>query len=48
VSGSGPTVAALAADEADAVRLAATLAGAGVYRTVRTVSGPVPGARLVG
>ena len=48
VSGSGPTVAALAEDDAGAVRLAATLAGAGVYRTVRAVSGPVPGARLVG
>ena len=48
VSGSGPTVAALAADGAAAVRLAATLAGAGVFRTVRAVSGPVPGARLVG
>ena len=47
VSGSGPTVAALAEDEAGAVRLAATLAGAGVFRTVRAVSGPVPGARLV-
>ena len=48
MSGSGPTVAALAEDEAGAVRLAATLAGAGVFRTVRAVSGPVPGARLVG
>jgi 4-diphosphocytidyl-2-C-methyl-D-erythritol kinase len=47
VSGSGPTVAALAEDEQDAVRLAAALAGEGVFRTVRTVSGPVPGARLV-
>jgi 4-diphosphocytidyl-2-C-methyl-D-erythritol kinase len=47
VSGSGPTVAALAEDEDDAVRLAAELAGAGVFRTVRAVSGPVPGARLV-
>jgi 4-diphosphocytidyl-2-C-methyl-D-erythritol kinase len=47
VSGSGPTVAALADDEADAVRLAAALAGAGVFRTVRAVSGPVPGARVV-
>ena len=45
VSGSGPTVAALAEDEDDAVRLAAELAGAGVFRTVRAVSGPVPGAR---
>jgi 4-diphosphocytidyl-2-C-methyl-D-erythritol kinase len=48
VSGSGPTVAALADDEEAAVRLAAQLAGEGVYRTVRAVHGPVPGARLVG
>lgn len=48
VSGSGPTVAALAGDEQDALRLAAELAGAGVFRTVRAVHGPVPGARLVG
>ncbi len=48
VSGSGPTVAALARDEDSAVRMAATLAGEGVYRTVRAVHGPVPGARLVG
>jgi 4-diphosphocytidyl-2-C-methyl-D-erythritol kinase len=48
VSGSGPTVAALADDEDAAVRLAAELAGAGVFRTVRAVHGPVPGARLVG
>jgi 4-diphosphocytidyl-2-C-methyl-D-erythritol kinase len=47
VSGSGPTVAALAEDEDDAVRLAAELAGAGVFRTVRAVAGPVPGARAV-
>jgi 4-diphosphocytidyl-2-C-methyl-D-erythritol kinase len=47
VSGSGPTVAALAADEQAAVRLAATLAGAGVFRTVRAVHGPVPGAKVV-
>jgi 4-diphosphocytidyl-2-C-methyl-D-erythritol kinase len=48
VSGSGPTVAALAEDEDGAIRLAAELAGAGVFRTVRAVHGPVPGARLVG
>ncbi|MGY1842307.1 4-(cytidine 5'-diphospho)-2-C-methyl-D-erythritol kinase [Modestobacter sp. SYSU DS0875] len=48
VSGSGPTVAALAEDEDAAVALAAELAGAGVFRTVRAVHGPVPGARLVG
>ena len=48
VSGSGPTVAALAEDEDAAVRLAAELAGLGVFRTVRAVHGPVHGARLVG
>ncbi|NEK85463.1 4-(cytidine 5'-diphospho)-2-C-methyl-D-erythritol kinase [Blastococcus saxobsidens] len=47
VSGSGPTVAALAADEGAAVRMAAELAGVGVFRTVRAVTGPVPGARLL-
>jgi 4-diphosphocytidyl-2-C-methyl-D-erythritol kinase len=47
VSGSGPTVAALAQDERAAIRLAAELAGEGVFRTVRAVHGPVPGARLV-
>jgi 4-diphosphocytidyl-2-C-methyl-D-erythritol kinase len=41
-------VAALADDEDAAVRLAAALAGAGVFRTVRAVHGPVHGARLVG
>jgi 4-diphosphocytidyl-2-C-methyl-D-erythritol kinase len=48
VSGSGPTVAALAEDGPAAVRLAATLAAEGVFRTLRVVHGPVPGARLVG
>jgi 4-diphosphocytidyl-2-C-methyl-D-erythritol kinase len=47
VSGSGPTVAALVEDADAAVRLAAELAGEGVFRTVRAVHGPVPGARLV-
>jgi 4-diphosphocytidyl-2-C-methyl-D-erythritol kinase len=47
VSGSGPTIAALTDDEDAAVRLAAVLAGEGVFRTVRVVQGPVPGARLV-
>jgi 4-diphosphocytidyl-2-C-methyl-D-erythritol kinase len=46
VSGSGPTVAALVDDADEAVRLAAALAGAGVFRTVRAVHGPVPGARV--
>lgn len=48
VSGSGPTVAALAPDETAAVRLASALAGEGLFRTVRAVHGPVPGARLAG
>jgi 4-diphosphocytidyl-2-C-methyl-D-erythritol kinase len=48
ISGSGPTVAALAEDEDTAVGLAAALAAEGVFRTVRVVHGPVPGARLVG
>jgi 4-diphosphocytidyl-2-C-methyl-D-erythritol kinase len=47
LSGSGPTVAALAPDGESAVRIAAELAGVGVFRTVRAVTGPVPGARLV-
>jgi 4-diphosphocytidyl-2-C-methyl-D-erythritol kinase len=41
-------VAALAEDEDAAGELAAALTGAGVFRTVRVVHGPVPGARLVG
>lgn len=47
VSGSGPTVALLAANEAAAVELSAKLSGLGVCRAVKRVSGPVPGARLV-
>src|SRR6266511_3407509 len=47
VSGSGPTCALLARSEEHAVRLAAALAGAGVCRTVKVVTGPVGGARLV-
>lgn len=47
VSGSGPTCALLARSEEHAVRLAAALAGAGVCRTVKVVSGPVGGARVV-
>jgi 4-diphosphocytidyl-2-C-methyl-D-erythritol kinase len=46
VSGSGPTCAFLCADADAAVRVAAELAGAGVCRTVRVASGPVPGARI--
>jgi 4-diphosphocytidyl-2-C-methyl-D-erythritol kinase len=47
VSGSGPTVAALVEDGDAAVRVAAELAGEGVFRTVRAVHGPVPGARVL-
>ncbi|MGH3670683.1 MAG: 4-(cytidine 5'-diphospho)-2-C-methyl-D-erythritol kinase [Pseudonocardiaceae bacterium] len=47
VSGSGPSCAFLCADADAAIRVAAELAGAGVCRTVRVASGPVPGARIV-
>jgi 4-diphosphocytidyl-2-C-methyl-D-erythritol kinase len=47
VSGSGPTCAFLAEDQAHAVRLAAALSADGVCRTARVASGPAPGARLV-
>ena len=47
VSGSGPTCAFLCASAASAVEVGARLAGAGVCRTVRVASGPVPGARVV-
>lgn len=47
VSGSGPTLAFLAADEAGAVDLSVKLANTGLCRAVKRVSGPVPGARLI-
>jgi 4-diphosphocytidyl-2-C-methyl-D-erythritol kinase len=47
VSGSGPTVALLAATMGDAIRIASALAGFDVCRTVRRASGPVPGARVL-
>ncbi len=47
VSGSGPTVAMLAASEEDARRLAAGIAERSLGRTVVVASGPVPGARLL-
>ncbi|HEY0806983.1 MAG TPA: 4-(cytidine 5'-diphospho)-2-C-methyl-D-erythritol kinase [Pseudonocardiaceae bacterium] len=47
VSGSGPSCAFLCSDGETAVRVAASLAGAGVCRTVRVAQGPVPGARVV-
>ncbi len=48
VSGSGPTVAGLAEDADAAATTADALAAAGAFRTVHTVHGPVPGARLAG
>jgi 4-diphosphocytidyl-2-C-methyl-D-erythritol kinase len=47
VSGSGPTCAFLARDGAHARDLAVALAGAGVCRTVATVTGPAPGATVI-
>ncbi len=47
VSGSGPTCAFLARDGAHARDLAVALAGAGVCRTVASVTGPAPGATVV-
>ncbi|WP_110039858.1 4-(cytidine 5'-diphospho)-2-C-methyl-D-erythritol kinase [Nocardia neocaledoniensis] len=47
VSGSGPTCAFLCETEEAAIAVAAELAGAGVCRSVRTASGPVPGARVI-
>ncbi|BBY19781.1 4-(cytidine 5'-diphospho)-2-C-methyl-D-erythritol kinase [Mycolicibacterium litorale] len=47
VSGSGPTCAFLCASSPAAIDVGATLAGAGVCRTVRVASGPVQGARVV-
>jgi 4-diphosphocytidyl-2-C-methyl-D-erythritol kinase len=45
VSGSGPTCAFLARDEAAAHRLTVELSASGLCRTSRYASGPVPGAR---
>ncbi len=47
VSGSGPTCVFLARDAEHSLDIAARLSGAGVCRTVRTASGPVPGARVI-
>jgi 4-diphosphocytidyl-2-C-methyl-D-erythritol kinase len=47
VSGSGPTSAFLCASAASAMDVCTQLSGAGVCRTVRVVTGPVPGARVV-
>jgi 4-diphosphocytidyl-2-C-methyl-D-erythritol kinase len=47
VSGSGPTVAALARSRQHATAIAAAITAAGVADGVLTASGPVPGARVV-
>ncbi len=47
VSGSGPTCAFLAEDEAEAHRIAAGLVEQGLCRDTRVAHGPVPGARVV-
>lgn len=47
VSGAGPTCAFLAANEAAAVDLSVQLSSEGLCRSVRRVTGPVPGARLI-
>jgi 4-diphosphocytidyl-2-C-methyl-D-erythritol kinase len=48
VSGSGPTVAFLVANDEQALALALALTGAGVCADVVQAAGPVPGARVVG
>ncbi len=48
VSGSGPTCAFLARDDEHALDLAVGLTSTGLCRTVRTATGPVAGARVVG
>lgn len=47
VSGSGPTCAFLCSSAVSAIDIGTQLSGAGVCRTVRVASGPVPGARVV-
>ncbi|MBK8459007.1 MAG: 4-(cytidine 5'-diphospho)-2-C-methyl-D-erythritol kinase [Micropruina sp.] len=47
VSGSGPTCAFLAANEAAAIDLSVKLSSEGLCRAIRRVTGPVPGARII-
>ncbi|MCL8014084.1 4-(cytidine 5'-diphospho)-2-C-methyl-D-erythritol kinase [Streptomyces sp. AS02] len=47
VSGSGPTTAFLARDSGAAEKVAETLRSSGTCRTVRTASGPAPGATVL-
>ncbi|MFD7279961.1 4-(cytidine 5'-diphospho)-2-C-methyl-D-erythritol kinase [Streptomyces sp. NPDC059862] len=48
VSGSGPTTAFLARDPESAAKVAEALRASGTCRTVRTASGPAPGATVLG
>ncbi|MGC0340116.1 hypothetical protein RKD20_005150 [Streptomyces sp. SLBN-8D4] len=48
VSGSGPTTAFLARDPGSAAKIADALRASGTCRSVRTASGPVPGATVMG
>ncbi|MEV7992546.1 4-(cytidine 5'-diphospho)-2-C-methyl-D-erythritol kinase [Streptomyces sp. NPDC086077] len=48
VSGSGPTTAFLARDPGSAAKVARALSASGTCRTVRTASGPAPGATVLG
>ncbi|MEU0411242.1 4-(cytidine 5'-diphospho)-2-C-methyl-D-erythritol kinase [Streptomyces griseorubiginosus] len=48
VSGSGPTTAFLARDAGSAAKIADALRDSGTCRAVRTASGPVPGATVLG
>ncbi|MFD7439349.1 4-(cytidine 5'-diphospho)-2-C-methyl-D-erythritol kinase [Streptomyces sp. NPDC059861] len=48
VSGSGPTTAFLARDPESAAKVAQALSASGTCRTVRTASGPAPGATVLG
>jgi 4-diphosphocytidyl-2-C-methyl-D-erythritol kinase len=48
ISGSGPTCAFLADSEKGAIELTVGLSSSGLCRTTRYVSGPVPGARVIG
>jgi 4-diphosphocytidyl-2-C-methyl-D-erythritol kinase len=47
VSGSGPTVAFLVADEEEGLDLAVALTASGVVASVARATGPVPGARVI-
>jgi len=47
VSGSGPTVAALGLDAPHAASVAGVMRGADVAAEILTVTGPVPGARVL-